>query len=157
MRLYKMARIIHTHEPGMFNTALAEELKKIPEFKIPEWAEYVKSSVAKERPPQDEDFWYKRTASVLRQLYIKGVVGVGKLRTRYGARKARGVRRAKFRKGSGKIIRTILQQAEKANMVEKVESKQHGRRLTQHGKEFLDSVEIKQKEETRIEDGKTTQ
>ena len=56
----------------------------------------------------------------MRQLYIKGVIGVGKLRTRYGSRKDRGVRPARFKKSSGKILRVILQQAEKAGLVEKV-------------------------------------
>ena len=119
---------------------LAEELKKMPEFKMPEWALFVKTSVARARPPVEADFWYKRAGSILRQVYIKGVVGVGRLKTRYGGRKKRGVKPAEFRKGSGKIIRVILQQAEKAGFIEKVKGKKAGRQMTKKGEEFLNKT-----------------
>jgi len=145
-----MAKIIYEQEPQEFNHKLAEALKKIPEFEMPEWAKYVKTGPAKQRTPDDDDFWYKRAASILRQLYIRGVVGVERLRVRYGSRKKRGGRPAKFKKASGKIIRTILQQAEKAGMVEKVDKEQHGRRLTEKGRNFLDSIALtKEKSEIK--------
>jgi len=137
----KMAKTIFAQNPEKYIPALAEALKKIPEFEVPEWAMYVKSGVSRERPPMDEDFWFTRAASILRQLYIRGVVGVGKLRTRYGSRKDRGGRPDKFFKSGGKIIRVILQQAEAAGLVEKVLRMQHGRRLTQQGRDFLDSID----------------
>ena len=133
---------IYLQEPGEFNQKLADALKQIPEMKVPEWVFFVKSSSSKERPPEDPNFWYKRAASILRQLYLRGVVGVGRLRTRYGSRKNRGAKPARFRKGSGKIIRTILQQAEQAGLVEKVEKQQFGRRLTEKGRQLLDSIKI---------------
>ena len=80
-----MARTIFTKDPEKFIPALAEALKGMDAFEVPEWAMFVKTGVSRERPPVDEDFWYIRAASILRQLYIKGVVGVGKLRTRYGS------------------------------------------------------------------------
>lgn len=135
-----MAKTIFAQDPEKYIPALADALKKIPEFEIPIWAMYVKTGPSKERPPADVDFWYIRSASVLRQLYIKGVIGVGKLRTRYGSRKDRGGQPDKFFKGSGKIIRVILQQAEAAGLVEKVTNRQFGRRLTQKGRDFLDSI-----------------
>jgi len=137
-----MAKTIYSQDAGKYVLALAEKLKQVPEFEVPEWANYVKSGSSRERPPVQTDFWYVRAASILRQLYIKGVVGVGKLRTRYGSRKDRGTMPDEFRKGGGKIIRTILQQAEKAGLVEKVERLQFGRRLTQTGRDFLDSIEV---------------
>ena len=121
------------------NNKLAEALKEIPEFQPPEWSFFVKSSVARERPPFDNDFWYKRTASILRQIYIRKNIGVNRLKVRYGGKKNRGVKPSEFRKGSGKIIRTILQQAEKAGFVEKTE-KPKGRKLTEKGKKFLESI-----------------
>jgi len=136
-----MAKTIFAQNPEKYIPALAEALKKIPEFEVPEWAMYVKTGVSKERPPMSEDFWYTRAASILRQLYIRGVVGVGKLRTKYGSRKDRGGRPDKFFKSAGKIIRVILQQAEAAGLVEKVLRMQHGRRLTQAGRDFLDSID----------------
>ncbi len=121
------------------NNKLAEELKKIPEFAQPEWSIFVKSSVARERPPEDPDFWQKRAASILRQIYIKRTIGVNKLKPRYGGRKNRGAKPARFKKGSGKIIRTILNQAEQAGLIEKSQSKP-GRKLTQKGKSLIESI-----------------
>ena len=136
-----MARTIFAQNPEKYIPALAEALKKMPEFEVPEWALYAKTGVSRERPPASEDFWFIRSASILRQLYIRGVVGVGKLRTRYGSRKDRGGKPDKFFKSGGKIIRVILQQAEAAGLVEKVLRMQHGRRLTDKGRELLDSID----------------
>jgi small subunit ribosomal protein S19e len=136
-----MARTIFAQNPEKYIPALAKALKKVPEFKVPEWAMYVKSGPSRERPPMSEDFWYTRSASILRQLYIHGVVGVGKLRTRYGSRKDRGGKPDKFFKSGGKIIRVILQQAEDAGLAEKILRRQHGRRLTDAGRDFLDSID----------------
>jgi small subunit ribosomal protein S19e len=141
-----MAKVIYSKDAEKFVLNLAEALKKIPELEVPEWAFFVKSGSSKERPPVSIDFWYTRAASILRQLYIQGVVGVGRLRVRYGSRKNRGGRPDEFRKSGGKIIRTILQQAEKAGFVEKISKFQHGRRLTEKGRSFLDSIEVSEKE-----------
>ena len=129
-----------------YNLKLAEALKKIPEFKEPEWVAFVKSGPAKERPIEDPDFWYKRSASILRQIYKKEIVGVNRLRTKYGSKKNRGFKPEKFKKAGGKIIRTILQQADKAGFTELakdvkgVRDKKPGRQLTQKGKEFMESI-----------------
>lgn len=129
-----------------YNLKLAEALKKVPEFQEPEWAKFVKSSASKERPIDDPDFWYKRSASVLRQVYKKGIIGVNKLRTKYGGKKNRGVKPEEFRRGSGKIIRAILQQADSAGFTEiaksvkRVKSKRPGRQITEKGKKFLEEI-----------------
>ena len=139
-----MARTIFSKDPEEFIPKLAEALKQMPEFETPEWAEFAKTGSSRERPPTDYDFWYIRAASILRQLYIRGVVGVGKLRTRYGSKKNRGGKPSQFKKAGGKIIRVILQQAEKAGLVEKMDRLQHGRRLTQKGRDFLDAINVKE-------------
>ena len=129
-----------------YNLKLAEALKKISEIKEPEWAKFVKSGPAKERPVDEADFWYKRTASILRQIYKKGIIGVNKLKTRYGSKKNRGFQPEEFRKASGKIIRTILQQTDKSGLTEiakeikGVRGKKPGRQLTAKGKEFLEGI-----------------
>ena len=125
-----------------YNTQLAEILKSMPEFKAPEWSAFVKTGISRQRPPVETDFWYKRAASILRQIYVHRVTGVNRLRTRYGGRLNRGMRPERFRKASGKIIRTILQQAEAAGLIEKYNEpgKRAGRVLTLKGKEFLDSI-----------------
>jgi len=129
-----------------YNLKLAEALKGIPEFKEPEWAQFVKSGPAKERPIEDPDFWYKRSASILRQIYKKNSVGVNRLRTKYGSKKNRGFKPEEFRKASGKIIRVILQQSDKAGLTEiqkpvrGVRSKRPGRILTDKGKKLLEGI-----------------
>ena len=149
-----MARKIFAQDPVKYIPALANALKDIEEFQIPEWANFVKTGTSRQRPPASPDFWYTRAASILRQLYIKGVVGVGKLRTKYGSKKDRGTRPDEFRKASGKIIRVILQQAEAAGLVEKVTRLQYGRRLTDKGKDLLDSIEVEQKTELDLNEVK---
>ena len=124
-----------------YNKKLAEAVRKMPEFSMPEWALFVKTGVSKARPPEDSDWWYSRIASILRQIYINNIVGVGRLRTKYGSRKNRGMKPEVFMKASGKIIRTMLQQAEKAGMLEKIkEGKKFGRKLTIKGKQFLEAI-----------------
>ena len=126
-----------------YNELLAVQLEKMEEFKMPEWALFVKTSVSKVRPPIDNAWWYKRAASILRQIYIHNVVGVGRLRVRYGGRKNRGMRPEVFKKASGKAIRLILQAGEKVGFLEKVkEGKRFGRKLTKKGKEFLEAIKV---------------
>ena len=129
-----------------YNLKLAEALKKISEFEKPEWVEFVKSGPAKERPIEDPDFWHKRAASILRQLYRRKVVGVNRFRTKYGSKKNRGYKPEEFRKAGGKIIRTILQQSDKAGCTEimkqirGVRKRKPGRQLTEKGKKFLEDI-----------------
>ena len=119
----------------------AEELKKIPEIKPPVWATFVKTGMHKERPPIADDWWYTRTASVLKTVYRLGPVGVSKLRTKYGGKKNRGVKKEHFYKGSGNILRKSLQQLEKAGFVKFAEKGVHkGRIVTPRGRAFLDKM-----------------
>ena len=129
-----------------YNGKLAEALKNIEEFKPPEWSFFVKTGVAKKRPPQEDNFWYKRAASILRQIYRKNIVGVNRLRTRYGSKKNRGSKPERFVRAGGKIIRTILQQSDAAGFTEiakhmrGIKGKKPGRQLTKKGKEFLGGI-----------------
>ncbi len=129
-----------------YNLKLAEALKEIPEFEAPEWVKFVKSSPSKERPIDEEDFWYKRAAGILKQVYKRKFLGVNRLRTKYGSKKNRGSAPEKFVKAGGKIIRTILQQADTAGFTEiikpnkGVKSQRPGRALTEKGKNFLEEL-----------------
>ncbi|MDE1848948.1 MAG: 40S ribosomal protein S19 [Nanoarchaeota archaeon] len=129
-----------------YNTKLAEALKNVPEFKEPDWIKFVKSGAAKQRPIEDLDFWHRRAASILRQVYKKQIVGVSRLRTRYGGRKSRGYKPEEFRKSGGKIIRLILQQSDAAGFTEiaktvrGVKSRKPGRQMTEKGKRFLEEI-----------------
>jgi len=116
----------------MNTKALVEELKKVEQIKQPDWARFVKTGAHRERPPQSPDWWYIRAASILRKL--KKPTGVSRLRTVYGGRKNRGMKPEKSYKGSGKIIRVILQQLESAGLVVKDKK---GRRLTPIGQKLV--------------------
>ncbi len=119
---------------------LAMYLKtRISEVKPPPWAYMVKTGAHKERVPQDPDWWYYRAASILRKLYKSNEpIGIETFRTIYGGRKNYGVAPEHFVKASGSVIRKILQQLEKANLVRKVPRK--GRVLTPAGRALLDRL-----------------
>lgn len=51
---------------------------------VPEWVDLVKTGVSKELAPYDEDWFFVRTASVARHLYIRAPVGVKSIRKIYG-------------------------------------------------------------------------
>lgn len=131
---------VKTIQAGKYNHLLASELKNHKEFKAPEWLMFVKSGKGKMRPIEDENFWHNRAASILRQIYLRGTVGVQRLRTRYGNRKNRGKQPAHFAPASGKIIRLILQQSESAGLLAKSETEKKGRILTEKGKKLLEGV-----------------
>ncbi|HOT94209.1 MAG TPA: 30S ribosomal protein S19e [Methanoregulaceae archaeon] len=116
---------------------VAAELKGRPELAPPAWAEFAKTGVHKEMPPEDPDWWYTRGAAVLRRVYIDGPVGVERLRTFYGGRKNRGSKPNRFRKGSGSVIRELLQQLENAGLVVR---EKDGRRASPAGMKFLDGI-----------------
>ncbi|MEM3374786.1 MAG: 30S ribosomal protein S19e [Candidatus Woesearchaeota archaeon] len=133
--------IVFEVDPKKLIDEVAKELEKIPEMKQPEWAIYVKTGVHKQRPPMQDNWWYIRSAAVLRSIYKLGPIGVSKLRTKYGGRKNRGYAPDKTFKGSGNIIRKILQQLEKAGFVKQTQVGVHkGRALTKQGKEFMDNI-----------------
>ena len=131
---------IRTLEPGKYNKLLADALKKDNLVSAPSWVFLVKTGVSKQRPTAETDFWYIRSASILRQIYVRKVLGVQRLRTRYGGRKDRGMQPAAFFKSGGKIIRSILQQLDAAGLTEKVKAKHSGRQLTVKGKEYMEKL-----------------
>ena len=120
---------------------LAQELKKIKEIEPPAWAIFVKTGTHKERPPAKEDWWYVRAASVLRKVGKLGPIGVEKLRIEYGGKKRRGYASETVKKSGGSIIRKILQQLEKAELIKKSDKSIHkGRILTKKGRSFIDKI-----------------
>ncbi len=111
------------------------ELKK--DIKAPEWSNYVKTGAHAMRPPEDNDWWYVRAASILRKVRTRGPIGVGNLRTWYGGRKNRGVKPEKHVDAGGKVIRTCLQQLEQAGYIKK---EAVGRVVTPKGQSLLDKA-----------------
>jgi len=118
----------------------AEELKKMEEIKPPEYAEYVKTGVHKERPPTQENWWFIRSASVLRKVYLGNRIGVSKLRKAYGGRKNLGHQPGHKRPASGAIIRKALQQLEAAGLVKTEKGK--GRVITPKGQSMINRISL---------------
>ena len=132
---------IYDANPQELIEKAAEALKKVQEIKAPVWAPFVKTGAHKERPPMHSDWWYMRTASVLRTVYRLGPIGVSKLRVKYGGKKNRGVKKEHHYDGSGSILRKCLQQLDKAGFVKFEDKSGHkGRVITPKGKSFLDKI-----------------
>ncbi len=111
---------------------------------IPEWTKFVKTGSHVERPPSQENWFFLRTASVLRRIYTDGPVGVERLRTVYGGRKSRGTRVSHFRKSGGKAIRYALQQLESLEFVKKSKK---GREISPKGRKYLDNMAFEVKKQ----------
>tara|TARA_Y100000310_G_C20317433_1_gene639104 strand:- start:10 stop:537 length:528 start_codon:yes stop_codon:yes gene_type:complete len=135
---------VYDVEPNVLIEKASEELKKNDEIKPPEWAAFVKTGISRQRPPVEKDWWYTRAAAVLRKVYRLGPIGTSKLRTHYGGKKNRGAKKEHTYPASGNIIRKILQQLEKAELISKVEKGQfRGRKISPKGRSFLDKVATK--------------
>jgi len=115
---------------------VAEKLKGM-KMEKPKLIDTVKSGAHAERPPEDENFWYVRCASILRQTYVRNEVGVNRLRRHYGGRKSRGVKPERHYPAGGSIIRKALQQLEKAGLLKREKT---GRILTGEGRKLLDAA-----------------
>jgi small subunit ribosomal protein S19e len=85
-----------------------------------------------------------RVASVLRKLYVKGPMGVSRLRGEYRSKKNRGVRPEASYKASGKVTRLAVQQLEQLGFVKKTKDND-GREITPAGVKFLDNLANKVK------------
>jgi len=123
---------------------LARHLREEVDEIVPlTWASVVKTGSHAYRPPQNPDWWFIRCASLLRKIYVKGPVGIERLRSEYGGRIDRGVKPEHVRKGGGAIIRKALQQLQAAGLVEPLRNR--GRVVTNDGRRLLDrlSTEIK--------------
>ncbi|MFN3910271.1 MAG: 30S ribosomal protein S19e [Candidatus Anstonellaceae archaeon] len=129
---------VYDVEPLKLIKRIAQKLKE-EQIEKPSWVGKVKSGAHRERLPQDEDFWYIRCASILRNAYVNSIIGVGRLRVHYGTRKKRGVKPEKHRKSGGKIIRKAIQELEKHGYLQKTKNGV-GRELTKKGRKLLDNT-----------------
>lgn len=122
-----------------FIDKLAKYLKEnIEQVQPPSWASFVKTGTHVEKQPQDPDWWYTRSASILRKIYVHGPIGLEKLRAQYGGRKNYGVKPEHAVKASGNIIRKALQQLESAGLVQIIEKK--GRIMSPKGRKLVQEV-----------------
>lgn len=128
--------------PDKLIQALAEYLKEnVKEVSPLPWSSYVKTGPHVERVPSQQNFWYIRCASLIRRIYLDGPVGIESLRSAYGGRAKKGMRREHFYKAGASSIRKPLQQLERAGLVTKAGTK--GRILTDKGKSIVDRISYK--------------
>lgn len=147
LAMFKRATAINGLMPTLYDVpaealidALADKLDEYVE--APEWARYAKAGSHRELAPEQEEFWEHRSASVLRKIAIDGPIGVERLRSSYGGAKGGSnryqVAPTRHVKGSGNIIRTIIQQLEAADLVEEAGSA--GRQVTPAGRSLIDET-----------------
>lgn len=137
-----MTHILKVNPNDLVNQ-LAVELKKQKLVQPEPWSKFVKTGRDKERLPDNPDWWYYRSAAILRSIAKLGPVGTEKLRTKYGGKKNRGHKPEKFCKASGSIIRKILQQLEKSELVQqRKEGSYKGRVLTTKGTSLMDKIAV---------------
>lgn len=107
-------------------------------MKQPDWSRFVKTGPQASRLPTQKNWYFLKSASVLRRIYVDGPVGIERLRTVYGGLAERGTKPKRFIRAGGKIIRTIIQDLEKQGLVEKAGTK--GRAISSKGRKYVDSV-----------------
>lgn len=138
--------------PAQLLPRLANELHQQKMVQPPVWAAFVKTGVHTQRAPSNADWWYLRSASVLRKIYLHGTTGVSRLSADYGGKRDRGSAPYHARAGSRAVLREIVHQLEKAGLLQR--HKNLGRRLSPNGLKLLDTVSrdvLKQLAETRPE------
>ncbi len=141
---------VHDVPADILIQRLSDYIKgNIEEVTPPVWAAYVKTGSHVERAPYDPDWWYVRTASMLRKLYLSGPIGVSRLRKKYGGRKRGGAKPAHFGKAGGNILRSILQQLETAGLASKADNR--GRVVSPKGMSLLDALSAQIKRELNRE------
>jgi len=133
-----------------FIAAFAKHLKASGKIVPPAWAEYCKTSCAKEISPVNPDWYYIRAAAIARHIYLRPC-GVGNLRLVFGGLKRKGVRPNHFCLAAGGLLRKILQQLEAMEIVEKCPAgrKISGRRITAKGRRELDNIAKQVNRETK--------
>jgi small subunit ribosomal protein S19e len=129
----------HDVPASKFIKKLSKYIKEnVDQVQPPAWAAIAKTGQHTEKQPQEADWWYTRTASILRKVYVHGPIGLETLRADYGGRKGFSVRPNHASKGGGSNIRKILQQLEAAGLVQTIRPK--GRVMSPKGRKMLQEV-----------------
>ena len=129
----------HDVPASKFIDKLAKYLREnVDEIQPLPWATFAKTGTHVEKQPQSPNWWYTRSASILRKVYIHGPIGLENLRADYGGRKNRGSKPNRATKAGGSDIRKVLQQLEAAGLIQI--SKPKGRIMTPKGRKLLQEV-----------------
>lgn len=117
---------------------LGEHLRNDENISPPEWANFVKTGIHREKPPVALDWWYTRTAAVLRKIYIHSPKGVKHISQMFGGSVDKGAKPNTAWSGSKAIIRHTMKQLEKAGLIKTVEGK--GRVILPAGQRLVDNA-----------------
>ena len=98
----------------------------------------LKQALHVEKQPQNPNWWYTRSASILRKVYIHGPIGLENLRSDYGGRKNRRQQTKPCNKSRRKRHTQSLQQLETAGLIQIIKPK--GRIMTPKGRKLLQEV-----------------
>merc|ERR1712046_405347 len=107
----------------------------------------MKTGSFKERSPDSEKWIFFRGAAILRRIAVEGGMGVGKLSKVFGGKNNRKLSKPHKVKSSRGHLRKLVQQLGKAGLLS--EEKGELRKITQKGKELLDSI-AKSVENSRV-------
>jgi small subunit ribosomal protein S19e len=135
----------------LLNPALADKLSGMDGISRPQWADYVKTGIHRERPPTQSNWWEMRCAALLRKVGREGPIGVNSLAQAFGGKKDNGSNPHTPAMASRHIIRTALQQLSDAGLIGMKETKTvqsvdgdqklySGRIITSAGQKLLDEV-----------------
>jgi len=129
----------HDVPASKFIDRLAKYLKEnVDEVQPLSWTDVAKTGMHVEKQPQNPNWWYVRSASVLRKVYVHGPIGLEDLRADYGGRKNRGSQPDCVKKAGGSNIRKVLQQLEAADLI--VTSRPEGRKMSPKGRKLLQEI-----------------
>ena len=101
----------------LLNPVLAGKLSEIDAISRPQWADYVKTGVHRERPQPKKLVGIQGVLRYSARLVEKGPIGVNSLAQAYGGRKDNGSNPNTPAMGSRYIIRTALQQLSDAGLI----------------------------------------
>eukprot|EP00756_Hemistasia_phaeocysticola_P067450 Hpha_TRINITY_DN9979_c0_g1::TRINITY_DN9979_c0_g1_i1::g.140332::m.140332/K02966/RP-S19e, RPS19; small subunit ribosomal protein S19e len=118
--------------------AYAAHLKKQGKLQVPKWVDIAKTGTHKELAPYNPDWFYFRTATVARQVYVRPGSGIGGLKKRYGGSFQKEVIRPHFQRAAGGPIRKALQALEDLGILEK--RPDGGRQITKKGAQDMDRI-----------------
>ena len=123
---------------------LSARLAEMEAISPPEWSSIVKTGTHRERPPSQDNWWFIRSAAILRKVGKLGPIGANHMAQHFGGPKDRGVKPNRAVAGSRNISRTIMQQLFNAGLIESkmnvAGNVNHGKVLTPEGQSLLDSV-----------------
>ena len=145
----------------LFNPALAQAMADQKAVSMPDWGQYVKTAVDRERPPTQDDWWYLRTAAILRKVARNGPVGVtislkpsAEERQRFHAEHARRCLTPHHSHRFAAARRCGLVEKVPTKEVEGVDGKVQlyaGRRITAAGQKLVDNVAHSVREEAEAQ------